>query len=142
AAVGEGHVVRTEVDPVGMGSALGQPRLLLAETLRVLLVGVGVVDVGPAHPVGVAGGIEHRAGGISELGGVVHRLRDVVELGEAVVADLWVSFRGHQPTIEGWLMSRATASTHCPMKEAVGCWLSPRGPIPEIPQSPNSPQVR
>src|SRR5690625_5695415 len=53
-----------------------------------LLVGVGVVDVGPAHPVGVAGGIEHRTGGISELGGVVHRLRDVVELGEAVVADL------------------------------------------------------
>src|SRR5699024_330467 len=30
-------------------------------------------------------------------------------------------------------MSRATASTHCPMKEAVGCWLSPPGAHPGDP---------
>ena len=35
---------------------------------------------------------------------------------------------GHQPMMLGWLRSRSTASTHWPMKDAVGGQLLPIEP--------------
>lgn len=74
--------------PVHVRIPVSQPGLLRAKRLRILLVGVRVVDIGVANPVRILERVDHRPGRIRPLGGPEHGLSDVVQHGDAVVQHL------------------------------------------------------